>query len=90
VHTGKKREVFIVQKSCFKNISNAKILSDVKMSIRQFYTLLTTSHWNCGLKRLKKDVRIICSRILYVCGCSEMNKSIQASTLRKKYLINEQ
>lgn len=79
----------IVPKPCFKNFSNAKVSLGLKVSIRQFYTLLTASGWNCGVKGLKTGVRIICSRILYVCGYPKMNKSIQVSALHKKYLINE-
>lgn len=84
-----KDESCIVPKPCFKNISNAKLSSGLKVYIRQFYTFLTASGWNCGVKGLKTDVRIICSRILYVCGCPKMNISIQVSALHKKYLINE-
>lgn len=84
-----KDESCIVPKPCFKTISNAKLSSGLKVSIRQFYTLLTASGWSCGVKGLKTDVRIICSRILYVCGCPKTNKSIQVSALHKKYLINE-
>lgn len=61
-------ESYTVQKSCFKNIPNAKLHFGLKISIRQFNTLMAASDWNCVVKRLKTDVRIICSRILHVCG----------------------